>query len=101
MIAIDTETVSLEDRTLVGFSVADDKGAKYYPIAHNKIPNVDADSARKMLQELVQKSPIVFHNSSFDIPVLVSWGINFDKTVINDTLIIGSFLGVSILTRQL
>lgn len=96
MIGIDTETISLKDRTLVGFSVADDKGAKYYPIAHNKFPNVDADSARKMLQEVVQNNALVFHNSSFDIPVLVSWGINFDKADINDTLIIANLLDENI-----
>ena len=96
MIAIDCETVSLEDRTLVGFSVADDKGAEYYPIAHNKFPNVDADSARKMLQEVVQNNAIVFHNSSFDVPVLTRFGINFDKANINDTLIIANLLDENI-----
>lgn len=98
MIAVDTETESLEDRTLVGFSVANDTGAKYYPIAHRHpdIKNVDADSARKMLQELVQNNAIVFHNSSFDIPVLTRFRINFSKSDIHDTLIIANLLDENI-----
>jgi DNA polymerase-1 len=92
LIAIDTETVSLENRTLVGFSVAKKGEAKYYPIAHNKFPNVDETTARSYLQRLIDRNEVVFHNSSFDVPVLTNWGINFDKAVINDTLIIANLL---------
>ena len=94
MIAIDCETISLEDRTLVGFSIAGKGKAKYYPIAHKhpNIKNVDAVSARLLLQGLIDNNETVFHNSSFDVPVLVSWGINFDKADINDTLIIANLL---------
>lgn len=98
VISLDCETVSLEDRTLVGFSVAGKGGAKYYPIAHNHpdIKNVDTVSARLLLQGLIDNNEIVFHNSSFDVPVLTNWGINFDKANINDTLIIANLLDENI-----
>jgi len=98
MIAIDTETESLENRTLVGFSIADNKGAKYYPIGHRHpdIKNMPAKEMRKMLQEIVDNNRIVFHNSSFDIPVLTNWGIDFSKADIDDSLIIANLLDENI-----
>ena len=88
--AIDTETISLEDRTLVGFSVAGKQNAQYYPIAHNKIENIDKLGALIMLQNFIDNNVIVFHNSSFDIPVLTKWGIDFSKAKIHDTLVIAN-----------
>ena len=98
MIAIDTETVSLENRTLIGFSIANGKEATYYPIAHkhSNIKNIDEMSAKVMLQATINNNKIVFHNSSFDIPVLSRWGINFDKAIIHDTLIIANLLDENI-----
>jgi len=90
ILAIDTETVSLEDRTLVGFSVAGKNNAQYYPIAHNKFENIDKLGALIMLQNFIDNNIIVFHNSAFDIPVLTNWGIDFSKAKIHDTLVIAN-----------
>jgi len=93
IIALDTETISLENRTLVGFSIAYDNFSKYYPIAHNKIKNVDKKESMQMLKNIIENNKIVMHNSSFDIPVLVSFGIpqeNFKD--VEDTLIIANLL---------
>ena len=104
--SIDTETISLEDRTLVGFSCADNSHAEYYPIAHNKFPNSDKMKCKKMLQEIVDTCTIVFHNSSFDVPVLTNWGIDFSKVDIHDTLIIANLLdenvrhGLKVLSKR-
>jgi len=106
MIAIDTETISLEDRTLVGFSIANETQAKYYPILHSKFKNVDWDEARETLQHIIDTNPIVFHNSSFDIPVLTNWGIDLSKADIHDTLIIANLLdenvrhGLKVLSKR-
>lgn len=98
MIAIDTETESLEDRTLVGFSIAKDGEEAYYPIGHRhpKIKNVNARAAKIMLQSVIDHNKIVFHNSSFDIPVLTNWGIDFSKADVDDTLIIANLLDENI-----
>ncbi len=103
MIAIDTETESLEDRTLVGFSVAKDgegwaKCDTYYPIKHRhpKIKNVNEKAAKKMLQSVIDNNTVVFHNSSFDIPVLTNWGIDFSKADVDDTLIMANLLDENI-----
>lgn len=93
IIACDTETVSLSDRTLVGFSLANKKGSKYYPIAHNKIKNVEEGRAKKMLQDVIENNKIVMHNASFDIPVLVSWGIPLESFKdVEDTLIMAQLV---------
>ena len=98
MIAIDTETESLEDRTLVGFSIAKDGAEYYYPIGHRHpgIKNMPAKAMRKMLQEIVDNNKIVFHNSSFDIPVLTNWGIDFHGLDVDDTLIMANLLDENI-----
>ena len=98
MIAIDTETESLEDRTLVGFSIAKCGEAAYYPIGHRhpKIKNVNEKAARAMLQSIINKNKVVFHNSSFDIPVLINWGIDFSKADVDDTLIMANLLDENI-----
>jgi len=93
VIAIDTETISLEDRTLVGFSIAYDNFSKYYPIAHNKVKNVDKKEALIFLQNIIGSNKIVMHNSAFDIPVLVNWGIPLESFKdVEDTLVIANLL---------
>lgn len=92
MIAIDTETESLIDKTLIGFSVAGKGGAEYYPIAHRhpNIKNVNKKSAKIMLQAIVNHNKVVFHNSSFDMVVLKKWGIDLSKTEVDDTLVLAN-----------
>ena len=97
IVAVDTETVSLDDRTLVGFSIAYDNISKYYPIAHNKVENCDKRESMKMLQDIIENNKIIFHNSAFDIPVLVAWGIPEESFKnIEDTLVIAQLLNDNI-----
>ena len=93
IVGLDTETISLENRTLVGFSIAYDNFSKYYPIAHNKVKNVDKKEALIFLQNIIENNKIVMHNSAFDIPVLVNGGIPLGSFKdVEDTLVIANLL---------
>lgn len=92
--AIDTETVSLEDKTLVGFSIAEKKNGKlitrYFPVRDKVLDNYPLDDARKILQSYVNNYKCVFHNSSFDLVVLEQFGINTKDIDVEDSLILAN-----------
>lgn len=91
IVAIDTETYSLEDTRLVGFSFAyNGKEGFYVPIRHTKIPNVPIAEGLEILQSLVDNCVIIMHNSSFDIPVLRKFGVVMEEPdcKVHDTLIL-------------
>ena len=75
-VAVDTETKSLTDRTMVDFSVAYDDGAFYVPVIDEVLDTMPIAKARTLLNFLIKQCTIVMHNSSFDLPVLYNFGVD-------------------------
>jgi len=75
IVSLDTETRSLKDKTLVAITISDAKSDKIIPVRMNTTKNWDKDKVIEYMTELISNNKIVFHNSSFDIPVLVKYGI--------------------------
>ena len=96
IIAVDTETTSLVDKTLVGFSFAYTKGGKivswYVPVRHNKFENMPLESAKKILSTLLFHKQLVFHNYVFDGAVFKKFGIPVQAETIHDTMLIAHLL---------
>lgn len=92
-VAIDTETKSLEDRTMVGFSIAYANESEYIPVLDKFLINMERHKAIKLLNFILTNCHVIFHNSSFDIPVLAYFGADvknlkgFDDTVIMANLV--------------
>jgi len=90
-IAVDCETVSLQDQTLVAITISDEKSDKIIPVRMNTTKNWDKDKVIEYMIELISNNKIVFHNSSFDIPVLVKYGIPLPCfNDIEDTLVLAN-----------
>jgi len=94
LVAIDTETKSLEDKTLVGFSIAYDKETvMYVPVRDKVLNNMPLEEAKNLLQFIIDNCIVVFHNSSFDLPTLYKFGIDISKCYsIHDTLIMANII---------
>jgi len=95
-IAIDTETIDLEDKSIVGYSFAYMKNNKIYahyvPISHKYITNVNRDLAIRCIKKLMEKN-VIMHNAPFDLEVLYYFAdINYDNVKVDDTLIIAHLL---------
>ena len=72
-IAIDTETVSLKDRTPVGVGIAaSDREAVYFPLAPDGSGNPDLPWDLINDQDILR----IYHNYSFDFDVLKDWEPN-------------------------
>ena len=90
IVAFDTETTSLENPDIVGFSFAfEEKRAYYVPINHNYLgvsPQIKEETALKAIEKILQKK-IIGHNLKFDFKMLRKYGI---KTPIpfTDTIIL-------------
>ena len=95
-IAVDTETESLVDKTMVGFSFAYKKGAEvvswYVPVRHNKFRNAELGDVQAMLKIILNHSQLVFHNYVFDCAVFKKFGIPVNCTVTHDTMILAHLL---------
>jgi len=103
IVSIDTETISLTDKTVVAFSYTIDNQTTVIPVRMNTTPNIPIKQAQKLLIELIQNNTVVFHNSSFDIPVLIKFGISWDiftkassEGRIDDTLVMASLIDENI-----
>ncbi len=79
IVAFDTETTSLENPKIVGFSFAFEEDKAYYvPINHfylgveNQIPE---DIALKAIEKILSKK-VIGHNLKFDFKMLENYGIN-------------------------
>jgi len=93
LVAIDTETKSLTDRTIVGYSVAYEDAVEYFPVNDKVLSNIPVDTAKEILSYLLQNCHIVFHNSSFDLPVIHDFGVEIpDKLNIDDTVIMANLI---------
>jgi len=107
-VAVDTETVSLTDKTMVGFSFAFDKNVFYIPVKDNFLKNMTRNKALNLLNWIMfECSNVIFHNSSFDIPVLKQYGVEFPEDFCcEDTVIIANLVnenmmhGLKKLTKQ-
>ena len=92
-VSIDTETVSLVDTTIVGYSVAFDSISGFYvPIKDDYLDTMPIEKARNLLQYILDNCLVVFHNSSFDIPVLVKFGVDVSNANYDDTLIMANLI---------
>lgn len=95
-IAIDTETISLTDKTIVGFSFAYIKGNKiksyYIPIRHSKFDNMPLGDVQVILVLLLNHPQLVFHNYVFDAMVFKQFGISVASPIVHDTMIIAHLL---------
>lgn len=93
IVALDTETKSLEDRTLVGFSVAYGQNEKFYvPIRDKYLDNMPVTKAKNLLNNILQNCHVIFHNSSFDLPVLYSFGVIIPDKDYDDTVIMANLV---------
>lgn len=96
-VGVDTETVSLTDKTMVGFSVAFDKNAYYIPIRDNVLPNMPMNKAEELLRIILDTSTVIFHNSAFDLPVLHKFGIDISLFYnVHDTLLMANLVDENI-----
>ena len=94
-VAMDTETVSLEDKTVVGFSFAYEVSniirAFYVPLNHKYIRNADKTKVKSLLKQLFssKRAEIIFHNASFDMEVFQKFGTPIPDTAsVHDTMIL-------------
>ena len=72
IIGFDTETVSLTDKTMVGFSFAFGSKSYYVPIRDHVLPNMPMDEAKELLKIVVGSCTIVLHNSLFSFTILIN-----------------------------
>jgi len=86
VIAIDTETVSLKDRTLLGVGIAVSPSDAFYVSV--------GDPSFQEVIILLQNPYVVkvLHNALYDIRVLRPWGI--DVTLVEDTAIMTRLIGL-------
>lgn len=95
-IAVDTETVSLVDKTLIGFSFAYTKANKvvswYVPVRHNKFENMELGDVQKILKIILYHNQLIFHNYVFDGMVFTKFGIPVKAAIVHDTMILAHLL---------
>ncbi len=93
-VAFDTETDSLENPNIVGFSFAfEDKRAYYVPINHNYLgvgTQIPQDVALRAIEKILEKK-VIGHNLKFDFKMLRRYGIK-PPTPHSDTMILAWLL---------
>lgn len=96
-IGFDTETVSLEDKTMVAFSFSllscNTSQIETYvvPCSMSSITNLSQDGQKRLLNAITDHTGVVLHNYSFDARVLFLAGYKL-KHLPHDTLIISHLL---------
>jgi len=94
IVAFDTETNSLENPDIVGFSFAfEEKKAYYVPINHNYLgvsKQISQETALKAIKEILSKK-VIGHNLKFDFKMLRKYGLN-TPTPFADTMILAWIL---------
>jgi len=94
IVAFDTETNSLENPDIVGFSFAfEEKKAYYVPINHNYLgvsKQIPQDIALKAIEKLLSKK-VIGHNLKFDFKMLRKYGLK-TPTPLADTMILAWIL---------
>jgi DNA polymerase-1 len=93
-VAFDTETDSLENPKIVGFSFAfEDKRAYYVPINHFYLgveKQIDEKTALKAIEKILQKQ-VIGHNLKFDFKMLRNYNLK-TPTPLADTMILAWIL---------
>ena len=85
LVALDTETTALypRDGYVLGISISYRKRSGAYILS-----DVMTEHAVELLQEIVNKKQVVFHNAKFDMKMLTfHFGIKFIEAATHDTLI--------------
>lgn len=92
--SIDCETISLTDKTMLAFSYClDGEKEVVVPVRMNTTENMPIIKAILLLEKLIVNYEVIFHNSSFDIPVLTLFGVDFKLfSDIEDTVIIANLI---------
>ena len=97
MYAIDTETRSLTDQTLVAITISDAKSDQIIPVRMNTTKNWDEQRVIDYMSDLIKNNKIIFHNASFDIPVLVRAGVPLSSfSDVEDTLVLANLFDENI-----
>jgi DNA polymerase-1 len=94
-IAVDTETVSIEDKTLVAFSFTLDNYSYHYyvvPVNMKHIENVSKSNVKKLLKALCYRDGTIYHNYSFDGQVLFKWIPKINNYSPNDTMVMSHLI---------
>jgi len=89
IVSFDTETDSLENPKIVGFSFAWEKEKAYYvPINHFYLGVEEQISEKKALEAIneIFKNKVIGHNLKFDLKMLKQYGLNL--TPHSDTMIL-------------
>jgi len=94
-IALDTETVSLMDKTLVAFTFAFNNKTYFCPIKMDYFFNLPMEKAKVLLQEICNHKGVIFHHFAFDGLVLSNIGITFNHAP-HDTLLISHLINENI-----
>jgi len=87
VVGVDTETISLDDKTLVAFSIATESGYYVIPVAMKHIDNVPKSQWLQLLESASTKMGSVFHNYSFDGQVIYPHMPKILNHIPQDTLI--------------
>lgn len=96
-VGVDTETVSLEDKTMVGFSLAFGLDSYYIPVRDNVLENMSIEKAQQLLQDILTDYTVIFHNSAFDLHVLHKFGVDISRAhSIHDTLLMANLVDENI-----
>ncbi len=94
VVAFDTETDSLENPKIVGFSFAFEKNRAYYvPINHFYLgveKQIDENIALKAIEKILEKK-VIGHNLKFDFKMLRNYGLK-TPTPLADTMIMAWLL---------
>lgn len=81
-VAVDVETVSLKDRTMVGLAIATSPtDAFYFPADSPLLPT-----------GLLERPATIYHNSLYDLSVL--WDVKLRPTKIEDTIVMARLLNL-------
>jgi DNA polymerase I-like protein with 3'-5' exonuclease and polymerase domains len=94
-IALDTETISLTDKTLVAFTFAFNNKTYFCPIKMDYFFNLPMEKAKVLLQEICNHKGVIFHHFAFDGLVLSNIGITFNHAP-HDTLLISHLINENI-----
>ncbi len=96
-VGLDTETVSLTDKTMVGFSIAVYDKSYYIPVRDHVLENMPIERAQVLLEIILTNCTIILHNSGFDLPVIDKFGLDISLIHgVHDTLLMANLVDENI-----
>jgi DNA polymerase-1 len=90
-IAFDTETVSLEDKTMVSFSFCCDGESFFIPVAMNTMSSMPEKDWRRVIEAILKQEGVIYHHYAFDAQVLRKAGF-IPVKLPHDTLILAHLI---------